>query len=81
MSYEQDRADFEYLENIAEVEDMVVIDADVWSLMRDPTKKRAAEMYRCSICLWMAEHSANYADAEDVCEIADRHCIDMEPAA
>lgn len=81
MSYQQARADFEYLESVAEVEDMVAMDADVWSLMRDPTKRRAEEMYLCSIRLWMAEHSANYADALDVCEIADRHGIDMETPA
>lgn len=77
MSYEQDRDDFEYLESLEEVTDMVEIDAAVWELMRNPTKRQAAEMYRSSIRMWFAEHGSRYRDAEDVTDIADRRGIDL----
>ena len=70
MSYEQDREDYEYLDTIAEVSDMVVIDAAVLDLMRNPTKSKAAEMYRSAIALWFAEHEDTYNDDERVAEIA-----------
>jgi hypothetical protein len=75
-SYDSARADFEFLETLAEVTDMVEIDADVWELMRAPTKAKAAEMYRGAIRMWFAEHGSDYDDAIDVCAIADRHGID-----
>lgn len=73
MSYEQTRRDFEYLEELAEVEDMVTIDAVVWDLMRDPTKKHAEKMYLSSINLWFGEHGGDFDDDDRVLDIRDRH--------
>lgn len=75
MAYAQDREDFEYLEGIAEVTDMVEIDASVWNLMRNPTKNEAAQMYRASIRLWFGEHGDHHCDDERVADIAERHSI------
>jgi hypothetical protein len=75
--YDQARSDFEYLETLEEVEDMVEIDAGVWELMRSPTKARAAELYRSAIRMWFEEHGTNYNDALDVLSIADRHAIPL----
>ena len=74
-TYEQRRADFEYLEGLAEVEDMVTIDAEVFALMRDPSKRKAGELYASCIALWFQEHGdkPKWQDAADVQDIAERN--------
>jgi hypothetical protein len=56
------RADFEYLETLALLEDQVELDAGREALMRDPTKERAADMYCSGIALWFGEHSEQFDD-------------------
>lgn len=53
-SYEETKRDFEYLNKVASGGDMMEIDAAVFDLMANPTKKRAKEMYRTSIGCWAA---------------------------
>lgn len=60
MSYRQARADFEFLETVAELKDQVELDAMRLELMQNPTRPKAAEMYRIAIRLWFAEHRDNY---------------------
>lgn len=54
--YAQSRRDYQYLDSLAEVYDLVEIDAQVFGLMENPTKKLAAEMYQSAISLWFNEH-------------------------
>lgn len=49
--YWKARGDFEYLETIAPLEDQVELDSEREALMRDPTKKRAAQLYVNAISL------------------------------
>lgn len=49
MAYVQARKDFEYLESVAELDDAVEIDAQVFSLLRSPTRKTAEAIYRRAI--------------------------------
>ena len=74
VTYEQTKADFLALEEIAEVDDMVEIDAKVMALMADPTKKRAQDMYATCIEFWFSqERRKGNAHDLDVIEIGDRH--------
>jgi len=57
VAYAQSRRDFEYLETIIEVSDMVEIDAEMINLMENPTKNNAAEIYQSAIEIWFSEHS------------------------
>lgn len=69
--YDIARRDFETLEEIAELDDQVELDAQREELMRCPTKAKAAEMYEAAIRLWFGEHR----DAEGVDDIRERHGI------
>ncbi len=61
MSYAQARKDFEYLEEERLLDDAVEIDAMVFYLMREPTKKKAENMYKACISLWFQErHREGY---------------------
>ena len=51
-SYEETKRDFEYLNKIAPGGDMMEIDASVFDLMANPTKKRAKELYLTAIGCW-----------------------------
>lgn len=59
-TYDEARFDFEYLESLAELGDWITIADELVDLMRDPTKKRAAQMYIAAITLWHAEHRGFY---------------------
>jgi len=72
--YAQARADFEYLETLAELDEQVELDAERLSLMQNPTKARAAEMYVSSINLWFSEHGIPRSDPRAV-EIAKRYGV------
>lgn len=72
MTYEQTRKDFEYLEALAELSDQVELDTQRLDLMREPTKKRAASLYKDGIHLWFAEHQGRFDD-ERVREISYRY--------
>jgi hypothetical protein len=60
MSYTQARRDFEFLETVAELYDQVELDAERLALMREPTRAKAAQMYRTAIALWFGEHRAKF---------------------
>ena len=53
-SYKTVRADYEYLASVDSDADLVEIDAEVFGLMENPTKQRAAEMYESAIQLWFS---------------------------
>lgn len=73
MGYDQARADFEYLETLAELSDFVEIDASVIDLMRNPTKAKAAELYEAAIRLWLGEHEVAHSCVDpEVRAIAER---------
>lgn len=70
--YARARADFEYLESIVEVADLVEVDAQVFDLMQEPTKARAAEMYADCIDFWFSEHRTHHDDDYKVRRIRKR---------
>ena len=86
ISYEQAREDHEYLWGIAPAYDMTggyVDQEDLALLLRSPTKKTARDCYCDQIRYWFEgpDHNAErglvpWHDPK-VCEIAERHCIDM----
>lgn len=57
-NYAINRRDFEYLERIFELSDQQELDAERLALMENPTKQRAAELYRAGIRLWFQEHGS-----------------------
>ena len=57
--YAQSRRDYEYLNSLAEVGDLVCIDSEMFSLMQSPTKRHAAVLYQSAIELWFGEHGEN----------------------
>lgn len=73
LNYDQARADFEYLETLAELSDQVEIDAQRLDLMQNPTRERAAKMYASCIQLWMQEHQDTYVTNPNVRDIEDRY--------
>lgn len=75
MTYDETRADFEFLETLCEVVDMVEIDAGVTGLMRNPTKRKAADLYLSAIGLWFQENGRYWQNSEEVSDIADRYGI------
>ena len=68
--YTSARAAFEALERIAELSDQVELDADRESLMQEPTKKRAAQLYCAGIRLWFQEHGITPDTAHIATEFA-----------
>jgi hypothetical protein len=70
--YTQARADFEYLERLAELDDQVELDAQRTNLMRNPTKLHAAKMYEAGVRMWFQEHHDRFTDDRRVCEIKER---------
>lgn len=72
--YDRARAAFEYLEQIASVDDQVELDASRLPLMREPTKAKAAELYEAGIALWFKEHGHDHND-DRVSEIAEDYLI------
>jgi hypothetical protein len=70
--YERARADFEYLETLAGLDDQVELDSEREALMREPTKFKAAAMYESAIRLWFGEHRGEFSD-ERVDEIEARN--------
>lgn len=71
--YAAARADFEYLETLALLDDQVELDAEREWLMRDPTKARAASMYVAGISLWFGEHAGQFDDDKRVARIRERY--------
>jgi hypothetical protein len=71
--YKTARADFEYLETLADLDDQVDIDSQREELMREPTKAKAADLYEQCISLWFGEHRGEFADLARVCRIATRY--------
>lgn len=69
--YEQARADFEFLESIALLDDQVELDAERENLMRNPTKSKAAWMYESGIILWFGQHGYNHPETEEIAERYD----------
>ena len=69
--YDKAREAFEYLETIAELDDQVELDAERESLMRNPTKAKAADMYEAAIRLWLRENSEGLSD-EHALEIQEK---------
>lgn len=76
IGYEQARQDFEHLETVGELGDAVEIDAEVFNLMRNPTKERARDMYVAAISLWFGERRG-HAFGHTIGEIAARHNIEQ----
>ena len=87
ISYEQAREDHEYLWSIAPAHDMTgayVDQEDLERLLRNPTKKTARDCYCSQIYFWFASGPDNSAERGEVpwhdtrvCEIAERHFIDI----
>jgi len=84
ITYEQARADHEYLWAIGPAEDMTggyVDQHDLAALLRSPTKTTARRCYVRQIDYWFqvgpdsASNSEIPWDDPMVCEIADRHSI------
>lgn len=71
--YARARADFEFLESLAELTDQVELDAQRLALMRNPSRAVAADLYAAGIRLWLREHSAYFGRVEDVQDIAERY--------
>lgn len=72
--YARNRRDFEFLESLIELDDLVEIDAEVIYLMQEPTKAKAAEMYANAIDLWFREHSgSDHMENPKVKRLAIRH--------
>ena len=74
--YDDVRKAFETLEKIAELDDCVEIDAQMFELLERPTKAHAAEIYRSAIMMWFGEHgilpgSEEIAETYDGFEIAE----------
>jgi len=76
--YSTARRDFEWLEQIAELEDQDDLDARREELMQNPTKSRAAEMYQCAIRSWFGQHQISVVPdykKRRANQIFDRHAI------
>jgi len=71
--YETVRRDFEYLESVAELDDCVEIDAQMFDLLRNPTKRKAALIYEGAICSWFQEHQSTFAHDQEVVRIANAY--------
>lgn len=72
MTYEQAKKDYKFLYSIAEVEDLIGIESEMWTLMENPTKETAKRLYQNAIELWFREHGMNDSRA---LAIAERHSI------
>lgn len=59
-TYAKARADFEYLESVAELSDQIELDARRLELMQTPTKAKAGDMYWSGITLWFSEHGSDH---------------------
>lgn len=55
VTYAKARADFEYLETLADLDDFVEVDAQICFFMRSPTKAFAEQLYLDCIQLWFQE--------------------------
>lgn len=73
MNYIKVRADFEYLESKAILEDQVELDAEREPLMQNPTRRKAAFMYMQAIGLWFGEHRGKFTHDKRVMLIADKY--------
>lgn len=75
IGYDQARADFEYLEKWAELDDQVSIMSYMTQFMQNPTKAFAAKLYCASVRLWFHEHGCEPRGNRDprVYVIANRH--------
>lgn len=69
--YERWRRHFEALEQIAELDDQVELDAQRLELMQNPTKVFAAKMYKSAVLLWLAEHGTRFTYHSTVRAAAD----------
>lgn len=82
--YEKVKRDYLFLNSLYPGGDMMEIDAQVFDLMADPTKKRASQMYESAIQSWFsaignrfAEVPLSVLDNEEVLIIAERYFIDL----
>jgi len=73
ITYEQARADFEFLEGLAELYDQVELDAQRLDLMQNPTKRLAGRMYEAAIRLWFSENGGKFKGVAQLREIQKRH--------
>lgn len=84
LAYHRVRADYEYLTGIKEVDDCVeFIDAACITLMQNPTKTRAAQMYLSGVENWFLDRYIDGYDEPEILrhkpeikEIADRYGFD-----
>lgn len=67
--YRTARADFEWLERLAELDDQVDLDSQREALMQNPTKAHATELYCQAISLWLHEHKDEFVGASNVAHI------------
>jgi hypothetical protein len=67
--YKTARADFEWCENLCELEDQVDLDAEREALMRNPTKAQAGELYCQGVALWLQHHADYFVGKENVAHI------------
>ena len=70
--YSQAKADMEFLESIAELDDWVSIHDEMRPFMDSPTKAKAADLFESAIGRWFSEHGTLL---ESTHEIAERHGI------
>jgi hypothetical protein len=59
IQYAAVRRAFEYLESLEPLDDQDELDCERLYLMENPTKQKAAEMYKAGIRLWFYEHGNN----------------------
>jgi len=71
--YKTARADFEYLETLAELEDQVDLDSQREALMQSPTKATARDLYCQAVGLWLGEHKQEFADDPKVKRMLTRY--------
>lgn len=70
MQYDIARRAFERLEEIAELDDQVELDAKRLDLMQNPSKAFAAKMYESAIQAWFGEHGTESAPEDIVSHYA-----------
>ena len=72
QKYKQRKADFLFLYEIVELDDMVAIDSNMSEFMANPTKKFASELYERCITLWFHQERGN-THCDEVHDIGVRH--------
>lgn len=75
MNYQTLRADFEYLESLAELPDWMGAEEEFVFFLRDPSKKKAADIYDGLIRAWFRQNCfTNYPESLKIAEKYNIRC-------